>query len=46
MQNRQRPGSIATGLIKQSNDPASPGHNSYGKPFLIKLSKCGKAPGA
>ena len=29
-------------IIKNSNEPASPGVNSYGNPFIIKLHKCAK----
>ena len=33
---------VGGGVIQVSNEPASPGVNSYGKPFIIKLHKCGK----
>ena len=42
--NSQRPSALITSNIVHSNEPASPGHNSHGKPFIIRLQKCIRGP--
>ena len=46
MQNKlsNRPSAVATGGIVHYSQPASPGVDSRGKPFIIKLVKCSQAP--
>ena len=41
----QRPEAVATGGVVHYNEPASPGKDSRGKPFVIRLVKMStKAP--